>query len=80
MGYISLVEIHDVDGAINLFQQAVAAAPGYYEAVYNLGRAYEEKKMYHEARIQYKQALELKTNYPLAIDALNRLDEIQYPD
>lgn len=80
MGYISLVEIHDVDAAINFFQQAVTAAPGYYEAVYNLGRAYEEKKMYNEARIQYKQALELETNYQLAIDGLNRLDEIQYPD
>jgi tetratricopeptide (TPR) repeat protein len=79
MGYISLVENQDVDEAINYFQQAVAAAPGYYQAVYNLGRAYEEKKMYDEARIQYKQALALKTNYQLAIDALNRLDEIQYP-
>ena len=78
MGYIYLVEKQDADEAIILFQEAIVVAPSYYEAVYNLGRAYEEKKMYAEARLQYRQALKLRTNYPLAIEGLNRLDEIQY--
>lgn len=77
MGYIYLVENQDADEAIILFQQAIVVAPSYYEAVYNLGRAYELKGMYEEARIQYRQALKLRTNYPLAIEALNRLDEIK---
>jgi len=45
--------------------------------VYNLGRTYEARGNYKEAREQYRQALKLKTNYPLAIDGLNRLDKIQ---
>lgn len=77
MGYISLVEKQQADEAINLFQQAVIIDPDFYEAVYNLGRAYEEKQLYDDARAQYRQALELKTNYKLAIDGLNRLDELQ---
>jgi len=78
MGYINLVELENVDAAIDAFQTAITIDPGYADAVYNLGRAYEEKGMYVEARLNYRQVLEIRTNYPLAIDALNRLDEIQY--
>ena len=76
MGYINLVELGNLDTAIDAFQTAVTIDPGYADAVYNLGRAYEEKEMYAEARLNYRQVLELRTNYPLAIEALNRLDEL----
>ena len=80
MGYIQLVELGNYEEAILLFQQTIVIIPDFVEAVYNLGRAYEANGMYEEARVQYRQALELRTNYNLAIDGLNRLDEIQYPN
>lgn len=77
-GYISMVEMRDFEVAKDAFRQAIAIDPSYVEAVYNLGRIYEETGDFDLARNQYRQALELKTNYPLAIDGLNRLDDLQY--
>ena len=77
-GYIYLVEVLDFENAVRSFQTAIVIDPSYVEAVYNLGRTYEEMGRYDDARIQYTQAMELVSNYPLAIDGLNRLDEIQY--
>ena len=74
-GYILLVEYEDFDAATIAFQQALAIDPEYVEAVYNLGRTYEAQGLYTEAVIQYRQALELHTNYPLAIEGLNRLKQ-----
>ncbi len=79
-GYIYLVEKQEYGNAVEAFEQAIAIDPSFVEAVYNLGRTFEAMGRYDEAREQYKMALKLKTNYPLAIDGLNRLDEIQYPD
>jgi tetratricopeptide (TPR) repeat protein len=77
-GYIYMVELEDYDAAILAFQKAITIDPAFVRAVYNLGRSYEAKGMYDEARVQYKQALGLETNYPLAVDGLNRLDKIQF--
>lgn len=74
-GYILLVEYEDFEAAASLFQQALTIDPAYVEAVYNLGRTYEAQGLYTEAVIQYRQALELHTNYPLAIEGLNRLKQ-----
>lgn len=74
-GYILLVEFEEFDGAANAFQQALNIDPSYVDAVYNLGRTYEAQGLYQEAVIKYRQALQLETNYPLAIDALNRLGQ-----
>lgn len=79
-GYIYLVEKQEYGNAVEAFEQAIAIDPSFVEAVYNLGRTFEAMQRYKEAREQYKMALKLKTNYPLAIDGLNRLDAIQYPD
>ncbi len=79
-GYIYLVEMEDFESAILSFQKAIIIDPAFVSAVYNLGRCYEAIGMPDEARKQYRQALELETNYSLAIDGLNRLDKIQYPD
>ncbi len=77
-GYIYLVEKQEYGNAVEAFEQAIAIDPSFVPAVYNLGRTYEAMGRYDEAREQYKLALKLKTNYPLAIDGLNRLDDIQY--
>lgn len=77
MGYINMVEMLDFEAAKDYFRQAINLDPSYVEAVYNIGRIYEESGDYDLARNQYKQALELKTNYPLAIDGLNRLDNLK---
>jgi tetratricopeptide (TPR) repeat protein len=74
-GYILLVEYEDFIGATNAFQQALNIDPSYVEAVYNLGRTYEALGLYEEAATKYRQALELHTNYPLAIEGLNRLKQ-----
>lgn len=74
-GYILLVEYEDFDGASNAFQQALNIDPSYVEAVYNLGRTYEALGLREEAAIKYRQVLELHTNYPLAIEGLNRLKQ-----
>jgi len=79
-GYIYLVEKQEYGNAVEAFGQAIAIDPSFVEAVYNLGRTFEAMGRYDEAREQYKMALKLKTNYPLAVDGLNRLDAIQYPD
>jgi tetratricopeptide (TPR) repeat protein len=79
-GYIYMVEMEDFEKAISYFRQAIVVDPGFVSAVYNLGRTYEASGMYEEARIQYRQALELQTNYSLAIEGLNRLDKIQFKD
>ncbi|PLW94221.1 MAG: glycosyltransferase, partial [Marinilabiliales bacterium] len=61
--------------ASNAFQQALNIDPSYVEAVYNLGRTYEALGLREEAAIKYRQVLELHTNYPLAIEGLNRLKQ-----
>jgi len=76
MGYIYLVEFEDFENAKTMFQEAILISPLYVEAVYNLGRTHEALKEYNEARIQYKKALEILPNYPLAVQGMNRLDDI----
>ena len=74
-GYILLVEYELFDEAADAFQQALNIDPSFVDAVYNLGRTYEAQGLYEEAVVKYRQALELETNYPLAIDGLNRLGQ-----
>ncbi len=77
MGYIYLVEKIDYDMAILSFQDAINIDPGYVDAVYNLGRAYEGMELYDDARRQYRMALDITTNYDLAIEGLNRIENMQ---
>lgn len=76
-GYIQMVIIQDYEKAIRLFQDAIAIDPSYVDAVFNLGRCYEAIGKFDEARAQYKQAMVLEPNYPLAIEGLNRLDDVR---
>ncbi|MEJ2596135.1 MAG: tetratricopeptide repeat protein [bacterium] len=77
MGYIYLVEYADFQKAEASFRQAILIDPGYVDAVYNLGRTFEAMGQYEEARRQYRMTLEIRTNYDLAIEGLNRLDRLQ---
>jgi tetratricopeptide (TPR) repeat protein len=74
MGYIYLVEKRDFQLAEENFLQAINLDPAYVDAVYNLGRTYEAQARYDEARQQYRMALQIRKNYELAIEGLNRLE------
>ena len=73
-GFIYLTEQMNFEKAANEFNKAIEIKPDYTAAVYNLGRTYEVmgKKMLAEEK--YREALKLTTNYPLAIEGLNRLE------
>ncbi len=75
-GYIYLVELEDYQAAAQEFQRVIELNPKEVRAVYNLGRAFEAMELYKEARVQYRRSLELLPNYPLAVQGLNRLDEM----
>jgi len=74
-GYIYLVYLKDFQQAARFFSQAIRKDPGYAEAYYNRGYAYELSDQSDKARSDYKMTLRLKTNYQKAIDGLNRLDK-----
>jgi tetratricopeptide (TPR) repeat protein len=74
-GYIYLTEFLNYKKAVEMFQKAIEADPNYTEAVYNLGRTYEAMGDTLKAKEKYREALKLTTNYPLAIEGLNRLEE-----
>lgn len=73
LGYIYLVEFQQYDKAEAAFIKAIEIDPSYVEAVYNLGRTYEAMGNFNAARVQYRQALQLLPNYPLAVQGLNRI-------
>lgn len=75
-GYLKLVYDEDYKTAILFFEKAIRLDPQYFEAYYNTGLAYEMMKQYAEARKYYKKSLEIETNYPKAIEGLNRLDAL----
>jgi tetratricopeptide (TPR) repeat protein len=76
-GYIYLVYLNDFQKAALFFSQAIHKDPGYAEAYYNRGYAYELSGQVDKAYSDYKMTLKLKTNYPKAIDGLNRLDRLK---
>jgi tetratricopeptide (TPR) repeat protein len=76
-GYIYLVYLKDFQQAARFFSQAIKKDPGYAEAYYNRGFAYELSNQFDMARSDYKMTLKLKTNYQKAIDGLNRLDKMR---
>lgn len=74
-GYIYMIYKKEYDKGISYFDSALAVKTDYVEAVYNKGFCYEKLKKYEKAREYYNHAKEMVTNYPLAIDGLNRLDK-----
>ncbi len=78
IGYIYLVEMENFEDAKIMFQEAILISPGFVEAVYNLGRTMEAMGDYNGAREQYKKSLEILPNYPLAVQGMNRIDDMLY--
>jgi tetratricopeptide (TPR) repeat protein len=77
IGYIYLVYLKDFPKAADYFTSALHRDPGYFEAYFNRGYAYELDGKYREATQDYEKALSIKVNYQKAIDGLNRLDKMR---
>lgn len=69
LGYV-LLELEDVDGAIENCQQAVRYDPDYPLARNNLGNAYRANKESEKAKTQYEAAIRLRPDYPQALHNL----------
>lgn len=74
LGYINLVYLKDFSKATEYFTKVVGIDPTYAEAWYNRGWSYELMGNDDLARKDYNKTLEIKSNFRLAIDGLNRLD------
>ncbi|MDD4373175.1 MAG: tetratricopeptide repeat protein [Bacteroidales bacterium] len=74
LGYVHLVYLLDYEKAISYFDTALSIDPDYIDALYNKGRTLEEMGQYLTARDIYEQVLNKQTNYPLAVEGMNRLD------
>jgi tetratricopeptide (TPR) repeat protein len=68
------VYLLDYEKAISYFDTALSIDPDYIDALYNKGRTLEEMGQYLTARDIYEQVLNKQTNYPLAVEGMNRLD------
>lgn len=75
-GYVKLLYLNEYEEAISYFSKALKYEPRYYQAYYNRGLAHEQIQNYKDARLDYQAALTLESNYDLAIEGLNRLDQI----
>ncbi len=74
LGYIQLVYRQDFTKAIDYFNQTIQVAPEYVEAYYNRGYSYELLGKKNLARLDYQEALKLRSNFDKAIEGMNRLD------
>lgn len=61
------------DEAIEKFRAAIALAPSCFDCHFNIGVAYMSKKDEKAAEAAWKQALEVKADYPEALNALSTL-------
>jgi len=73
-GYIEMVYMGNYLKAVEWYDQAIRYKPDYAEAWYNRGFSYELDGKLSRAREDYKKAIELQPNFPLAIKGLNRID------
>lgn len=72
-GYVHMVMLNEFEDAIAYFTKAIEIDPDYAQAYYNRGFCYENLNMIEDAIRDYEKSLDLKTNYQIAIEALNRL-------
>jgi tetratricopeptide (TPR) repeat protein len=77
IGYINLVYLKDFRQAIAGFTESIRKDPGYFQAYFNRGYAYELSGDYKNAYDDYQKSLKIKVNYDKAIDGLNRLDKLK---
>ena len=63
----------DNEAALEYFNRALTINPTYIDAKYNKGRVLEQMGDYSQAIEIYKDVLKTQSDYKLAIDALNRV-------
>ena len=76
IGYICLVYLKDFPRAVTFFTESLKKDPGYYQAYFNRGYAYELAGDYKKAYDDYQRSLKIEVNYDKAIEGLNRLDKL----
>ncbi|OFY52363.1 MAG: hypothetical protein A2X22_00545 [Bacteroidetes bacterium GWF2_49_14] len=74
-GFIDMVYKRDYKKAVEWFSKAIDKKTDYPEAWYNRGFSHELDGKLSSARDDYKKAMELQPNFPLAIKGLNRIAE-----
>ncbi len=74
-GYIYLEYLKNYDKAIEYFTKVIDSDFSFVEAYYNRGLCFEKKGDKKNALLDYQTCLKIATNYQLAIDGINRLDE-----
>jgi len=77
MGWVYMEGFKKYEEGMAFFTKAIEADSNYVEAIHNRGYCFENLKQYENARQDYMYSLKLRTNYPLAIESLNRLDKLQ---
>lgn len=77
IGWVNLELLNNYKKAIEYFDKTIELKNNYYQAWHNRGYANEMLGHYQQARSDYRQCLNILPNYPLSIEALNRLDKKQ---
>ena len=77
MGWVYMIGQEKYEEGMTFFTKAIEVDSSYVEAIYNRGYCFENLKQYENARQDYMYSLKLETNFPLAIEGLNRLDKLQ---
>lgn len=74
-GYIEMVYKGNLEEAAKWFGKAIYWNPEYADAWYNRGFSYELDGKLSEAKTDYRKAMELQPNFPLALKGLNRIED-----
>jgi tetratricopeptide (TPR) repeat protein len=74
-GYIEMVYRGNYPEAEKWFSKAIYWNPNYADAWYNRGFTYELDGKLSKAKEDYRKAIEIEPNFPLAIKGLNRIDD-----
>ncbi len=73
IAYVNYVYLEDNEVALDYFNKALEINPNYLDAYFNKGRVLEQMGDYAQALDIYKEVLNKKSDYQLAIDGINRI-------
>ena len=73
MGYVHMYYLKLYSEGLRYFDQAIKADPEYYQAYYNRGYSFELMGDIKNAETDYKRALQIKPDYTLAAQGLERV-------
>ncbi|MDD4645988.1 MAG: tetratricopeptide repeat protein [Bacteroidales bacterium] len=74
-GYIEMVYKNNYSEAVKWFDKAISRDPANANAWYNRGFSNELDGKLTAAKSDYKKAMDLQSNFPLAIKGLNRIED-----